>query len=417
METAAAIALLFALANKREGAVSPSAGGDGSGGSPPNTGSTPQDTTLKDIAGVAGAALGLLGSAGVLGGGGGAAAAGGGAAVAGGASLTTGGAVGTGGTAGGAAAGGGGGAAAAAAAGGFVASGAAATSVIVGVIMLFIIADQVNKALETAKDWMGAALALNINAEALNRFEAETIKRYLRTRGQTWTEESVRDFRFDRVIAGQHTKIIGRRRIIRSLPVPNELSDVFPRIRQMGLLYLRWRATYGYRLIKAWRIVANPPPNFGYSADLLGSEYEAQLPGVGNLLGVPFAWQGRTVVPRKDPESVINLDPLELVGATSAYQYPTVTLTDLEVKMAKFAAICDACLVLRWDTRGLDGDPILYAKSLCDALQWNGNTVPGLELRGETIWLDPAEFACGEGVYINPTNIRAGKGGGIREGR
>lgn len=393
-----AAVLLIAMAGRGSAPVVASSSGSGApAGGAPDTGKI-----TGAIAGGVSGVLGLLGSGGAV-------------TATGGVTAGTTATVGT--VAGGTTAGG---TSATLAAGGTALVGGSSVAggfVLVGVVVLFIIADQVNKALQTAKDFQGALLNTNINARSLHEFEADCVRAFLRARGRTWTEESVRDFRLDRYVSGQKVVAQGWRSVLRTLPVAEDVADL-GRIRLMAREFVRWRSVFGYRLIRAWGIPANPPADWGWSSDLLQSVYESQLPNVGNLLGVPHAYNGATIQPRVDPSAVLPSE-WELVGTAGEINYPTkVSLTEAELRAARGAALIDALFALRWDTRGIaEADPALYARMVVDALQWNGNTVAGLELRGESLWLDPAgEHSMGKAVAIYPAKIRAGSGGGVVEG-
>jgi putative flippase GtrA len=412
------------------------------------TGLTVVGSVVSVVAGLAGGG-GAAASGGAAAAGGGAAATtgAGGTAAGGGAAATSGGAAAGGGgatTGGSVLAGGGGGTLAGSAletvALGVSAGGAGATAVIVGIIVAYIIADRVTKAQELDKDWQGYAGGLNINALALNRIETDVSRAWLAARGLSWTETSVRDFRLDRRFAGQKLQSIGYRTVLstfgqtsRGIATPLNRSSLrgsldvisapppepeWRHIRAIAMEALRLRSMYGYRLIKAWNIIT-PPANWGMTADLLRSEYESALPGVGSLADLPHAVGGATVEPRSDPSQAFP-PPMELVGNGVENAWDPSLVTDEDRKAANLMALVDALAILRWDPRtGIDDDPAFYARAVCDALQWGGNTVDGLELRGEWLWLNPALFPVpkgslpGEAVQISPDRLRRGQPYGV----
>lgn len=287
-----------------------------------------------------------------------------------------------------------------------------ATGIIVGVIVAFIIAERINAAQAIDKDWQSYALGLNINALALNQFEASAVAKVLSDSGRTFTVRESRDFRLDRYANGQKIVFQGWRKSFQFIPKPGD-ELVFSKIRAMAFEYLRWRSVFGYRMIRAWNIVT-PNPDFGWSETLLQSDYERSAgEPCGNLKNVPHAALGNTVVARSDDANPYP-PVLELLGsAAPKWNYVDgISLTDEEQKFAKLVALVDATSILRWDPRGLESDPAHYARVVADALQWGGNTVYGLTLqtgpKGEgLIRLDPEAF--GQEFFINPAGIRAGR--------
>lgn len=395
-----ALILLLVLAmGGKKAEVSPPPQTSGAGSAPPTPAPAPDvGGAVKSVLGVAGSVVTAV--AGAVGGGGAAAGTAGTVAAAGGTTAGT--------TAGGAA--GGAGVTAGTATSAIEIAGAAAlgsavagVGIIVGVMVAYLIADRIVKAQELDKDWQGRALGLNINAWALSSFEAKCVEAIIR--GRSYTVVGARDVRFDRVYAGQKIALRGERPVYRFIPLPGE-ERIFRRIRMMGLEFLRLRSAYGYRLIRAWGILPRVPANWGMTEDMLRKEYEQLLPGIGSLLDLPHAAGGATVVPRGDYADP-NAPPLEQIASASLVTPDSEPLTPAERGLCNMAAMIDVCSILRWDPRpGIADDPAKYADMVCDALQWNGNTVPGLELRGETLWFDPAFF--GPGGTINPAAIRRG---------
>lgn len=385
----------------------------GSSGSGSTGGSEPPKDPLLDAAR---GALGVLGTAGTAGGGGAAATAGGSAAggstAAGSSTTATATTAGTG-AAGGVVGGATNGAVAITNAAGQIigaveaGAGMGAAAVIVGVVVAFIIAKRVADAQEIDKDWQGYLLGLNANGAGLHQFEAMCVRAVIQ--GRTFTERQQRDFRLDRYAPGQKIVFTGYRSAYNFIPMPGE-RETFKRLRAMAFEYLRLRAGHGYRMIRNWSVIPNPPANWGLSNAALYDEYNAVMPGVGGLASIPHAVGGATIAPRVS-DSENPSDPLQLISNEYLTNISGITLTAEENQACALVAIIDALRVLKFDPRpAIEADRRWYAGEVLRALSHPTDHTPpeGITQAGEALELDPRVF--GARRYIWPARLKLREG-------
>jgi hypothetical protein len=300
------------------------------------------------------------------------------------------------------------------------AAGAAGAIGIGAVVVVIIIANEINKGQEVDKDWQSQLFYLGANARALNAFEASVLEELLRKQGRTWTTDTVADPRLVRVYLGSKLRAQGWRAVYRAVPAPGD--DVMCQwLRAFSLEYLASRAYFGAKMLEGWNIsrapegyqldnvarwtVYNLPPYVNEPADPTG-----HYAGVGGVCAVPYALGGATMEPRKDGQ-----DPLPSwreLQAPLAAQTATVELSDAAKRAACLAAFMDACRVLRFDPRpGITNDRAWYAREVLRVLTTGNAYFTGIQVTGTEIHFDAATW--GANVVIDPAKMQKRESGGV----
>jgi hypothetical protein len=264
--------------------------------------------------------------------------------------------VGGGSTAGGS--GGAAGAAGAAAGASAVTTGAViAAAFPIAYIIGFIVAGEINKALEAAKDLQSLLISKTPSARGLNWFEVMVLKAELDRWGVPYVERSYRDPRTDTYVRGSSVVVkVGRTQLVDVLGtgapgssssadyalVSRYASKAVLRARQAALEFLSWRGFWAGRIARQWpgaaRLAADAydvPP---------GPSYDYLEPGLGGLGMVPDPFSGPRAWP-VDPQSPApSLAELQPSGGGIV---PAVDCPDAVIAFARLTALLEVLSVAK----------------------------------------------------------------------